>query len=322
VNLNQRFGALDDNLKIDAGQLKRARDLHGQIGNYLIEAGIATGSRLQGSLARSTMEPPLHDIDKVIEINPSLADELAGPDGPDRAIAIIQRTLTGHLPSAFFEVKKHALAIAVPGETFGFDCVPAFTIKGDGNWILIADTKERLWKPSNTYELIDTVAKRNQLCVGKFVRQVRMVKRVVSNAHVELPGLHVETFCYEAITAPTDHPEAVAAALATGARLLASDYCEPTGADRISDRLDPSVKSSAWQALSNLAAFAANALTKAGQHDEVAASEIWASLFGDDCFPRPSTDEKSFLASLWTGAAVATSPAESRPTRTTRAWRP
>ncbi len=90
VNLNQRFGALDDNLKIDAEQLKRARDLHRQIGDYLIEAGIATGSRLQGSLARSTMEPPLHDIDKVIEINPSLADELAGQDGPERAMAIIR----------------------------------------------------------------------------------------------------------------------------------------------------------------------------------------------------------------------------------------
>ncbi len=322
MNLNQRFGALDDNLKIDAEQLKRARDLHRQIGDYLIEAGIATGSRLQGSLARSTMEPPLHDIDKVIEINPSLADELAGPDGPERAMAIIQRTLTGHLPGAFFEVKKHALAITVPGETFGFDCVPAFATGGDDKWILIADTKERLWKPSNTYELIDSIASRNQLCLGKFVRQVRMVKRVVSHAQVELPGLHVETFCYEAIAGPADHPEAVAAALAAGARLLASHYCEPTGVDRISDRLDAWTKSSACQALSHLATRAADALNKVDQHDEETASEIWASLFGNDCFPRPSADEKSFLARLWTGTAVASAPAVSRPMRTTRAWRP
>ncbi len=124
-----------------------------------------------------------------------------------------------------------------------------------------------------------------------------------------MPGLHVETFCYEAIAGPADHPEAVAAALAAGARLLTFSLCEPTGVDRISDRLDAWTKSSACQALSHLATRAADALNKVDQHDEEIASEIWASLFGNDCFPRPSADEKSFLARLWTGTAVASAPA-------------
>ena len=111
MNLTQRFNTLDDNLKIDAGQLKRARDLHNEMSNYLVDAGVAIRTRLQGSLARSTMEPPLHDIDKVIELNPDLTDELAGPDGPQRAMDLLKGTLAPHLPGAHFEVKKHALAI-------------------------------------------------------------------------------------------------------------------------------------------------------------------------------------------------------------------
>jgi len=322
VNLSQRFGALHENLKIDAEQLKRARDLHSQMSKHLVEAGIATRTRLQGSLARSTMEPPLHDIDKAIELNPDLADELAGPDGPERAVGMIGDVLAPHLPGASFEVKKHALAITIPGEAFGFDCVPAFATNGDDKWIRIADTKAHLWKPSNTYDLIDTIARRNQLCLGKFVHQVRMAKRVVSHARVQLPGLHVETFCYEAITTPVDHAEAVAAALAAGARLLAGHYHEPTGIDRISDRLDPWAKSLAQQALVSLAAQAAEAVRRAGQGDEVAAAEIWASLFGEDCFPRPKADEKSFLSRLWAGATVASTVAAARPLPTTRAWQP
>jgi hypothetical protein len=323
VNLNQRFGACKDNLKIDPDQLERARGFHREMSDHLTAAGVATRTRLQGSLARSTMEPPLHDIDKVIELNPALADELAGPDGPETAMVLIRDTVAPHLPGAFFEIKKHALGITIADEEFDFDAVPAFATPGNDKWILIADTKGHEWKPSNTYDLIDTVAARNQVCEGRFVHQVRMARRIVSHAQVDLPGLHIESFCYEAITATISYPEGIVAALATGANLLGTHYYEPTGVDRISDRLDPCIKQTAQQALGRLAAQAAEAVRMAIEGDEDGAAHIWADLFGDDCFPRPSADEKRFLSQLWAGATTApAAPAVARPTPTTRAWRP
>jgi len=320
MNLTQRFGACKDNLKIDPDQLERARSFHREMSDHLIAAGVATRTRLQGSLARSTMEPPLHDIDKVIELNPALADELAGPDGPERAMVMIRDTVAPHLPGAFFEIKKHALGITIADEQFDFDAVPAFATPGNDQWILIADTKGHEWKPSNTYDLIDTIATRNQACEGRFVHQVRMTKRIASHAQVDLPGLHIESFCYEAITATTGYPEGIAAALATGATLLGTHYCEPTGVDRISDRLDPWMKQTGQQALGRLAAQAAEAVSLAAVSDEDSACHIWSDLFGDDCFPRPGADEQGFLSRLWAGATVA--PAVARRTPTTRAWRP
>ena len=321
MNTPQRFGALDDNLKIPNVQLDRARSFHRNMDGHLRDARVASRTRLQGSLGRSTMEPPLKDIDKVIEIHPDHhADLRADPGGPQRAMALVQEALEPHLPGALFKVKKHALGIAVPDEEFGFDAVPALPTDGDDKWILIADTETHLWKPSNTYELIATVAIRNQECLGRFVHQVRMTKRAVSNAGINLPGLHTESFCYHAITGFSEHPEAVAVSLAKGAELLTGSYWEPTGVDRISDRLEGWTIYSARQGFAQLAARAQQALELAAAGDHDTAGEIWADIFGDDVFPRPSNEakEKGYLASLWAGATVAG--ADHRPTPTTRAW--
>ena len=327
MNLSQRFDALDNNLKLDPTQLERARTFHREMSDILTDAGVAVRTRLQGSLARGTMEPPLHDIDKVIELNPALEVDFTGPDGPERAMALVRDTLYPGLPGASFKVKKHALGITPADEDFGFDAVPAFATTGASRWIRIADTVNRRWEPSNTYELIDTVSARNQVCLGRFAHQVRMTKRAVSHAGLSpsLPGLHTETFCYNAITTAMSHPEAVASTLAAGADLLTRHYCEPTGVDRISDRLHPGVKGAAQQALAHLGERVAEATRLANTGDELGATAIWADLFGDDCFPRPGADERKFLAGLWAGGTVpaAAAGAAMRPrTPTTRAWRP
>jgi hypothetical protein len=180
---------------------------------------------------------------------------------------------------------------------------------------------EEAWKPSNTYQLIAVVSNRNQACEGKFVRQVRMVKLVVETAGIakELPGLHVESFAYEAITGPMAHAEAVAAALAMAHQLLGGAYTDPTGEDQISERLDPWKVTAASAVVEGLATRAAQAVQLAVDGDETAAAHIWADLFGEK-FPRPTdAEEKRFISGLFTGATVG---AANRPAPPTRAWRP
>jgi hypothetical protein len=325
MKITERFAALDENLKLDPQERQRAQKVHNYINDVLVDAGIAKRTKLQGSFARKTMLPPLHDIDKVVELTDDLAAELAGPAGPGMAIERIRAALLPVIPNAQYVVKKHALGVVLPEDTFDFDAVPALNSEDSSKWIRIANTQpgpgEEVWKPSDTYELITVVSVRNQLCGGRFVRQVRMAKQVIETAGIskELPGLHVESFAYEAITRPMAHAKAVAATLAKANELLGGPYTEPTGEDQISDRLEPWKVATAHATVAKVAASAAQALHLAAGDNETAAGHIWADLFGEK-FPRPTdAEEKKIISGLFAGSIVAPT---NRPTPTTRAWRP
>lgn len=319
MDLKKRFDALDDNLKLDPVERQRAQKTHNHLGDLLVKAGVAKRTRLQGSFARHTMlGPKLKDIDKVVELVDGLADSLTKPGGSRRAMKLIKDALAPHLPGAQFEVKKHALGINLPADGFTFDAVPAFNPEDGSGWIHIADTEDDAWELSNTYILIDTISARNQVCDGRFVRQVRMVKQAAHHAKLGdvLPGLHVETFTYHAVGSKQEHADAAAATLAKGAQLLDGHYTDPTGWDRISDRLPAKDIATARMGMRRLATKAARAQQLAASGDETEAAHVWADIFGEP-FPRPDVDEKGFLQGLYPSAAVT-----GRRTPTTRAWKP
>lgn len=321
MNLNERFEALDDNLKLDNGERDRAIASHNRLGDLLVAAGIAKRTRLQGSFARKTMLPPLHDVDKIIELVDDLAATLDGPGGPEKAMLLIRDRVGKAMPTARFEFKQHAIGIVLPGDGFAFDAVPAFNDEDGTGWIRIADLEDDDWEPSNTYLLIETVAARNHECKGRFVHQVRMAKQAVKHADINLPGLHTETFTFNAVVSKVDHAEAVAATLATGASMLLGAYTEPTGVDRIDIRLDSDQKAKAQVAIERLAARAADALRLADSGDEDGAGAIWHEIFGDP-FPKP--DAQGFLQSLHGGKGITSTGAVTGAAATprTRAWHP
>lgn len=312
MDIIECFGTLDANLALDPKARKRAQEVHNEITEKLVADKVASRSRLQGSFARKTMLPPLHDVDKVIELHPDHHDLVQEPGGTKAAMDLIQDSVTPLFPAATFKVKRHALGIYLPDEGFDFDAVPAIHDDLTSKLIVIANTDDDTWDPSNTYELIDVVAARNQDCDNLFIHQVRMLKEAARNHGVGdlLPGLHLESFAFAAITVPMPHPEAIAAALAKAVSLLGTGYYEPTGVDRISDRLDDSDKVVAKDILGRLADRAKEAL----ESDDAAAIRIWGDIFGEQ-FPRLSVGDPTFLKNLSTGTAA-------KPTPRTRAWRP
>jgi hypothetical protein len=322
MTLKERFEALDTNLKLDDGARSAAIEAHNKLNDLLVDAGIAKRTRLQGSFARKTMLPPLHDIDKVIELVDSLAEELKTAGGPLKAFELIRDVIADAEPGATFKVKKHAVGIVLPGQDFDFDAVPAFSDEtSDTKWIEIADTEDDAWEASNTYELISTISTRNQDCEGLFVRQVRMVKQAAKAAGVDLPGLHLETFAYNAITTKMSHPVAVEAALATAAQMLLGDYTEPTGVDTISARLTDTERAVAQLAMSKLATRAAEASKLAADGQEDAAARIWSEILGD---PFPAPDDTETLRGLNRGLGLGTTGllTTQHHTPRTRPWRP
>ncbi|CAB4365426.1 MAG: hypothetical protein F2681_15025 [Actinobacteria bacterium] len=321
-NLSQRFDALHEALKLDPGEHARAIAAHKRLDLILLGSGLVKATRLQGSFARKTMLPPLKDIDKIVELNDDLVAEFHVPGGPQLAMRRLQAVLEPKFQGAKFEVKRHALCIELPGDGFDFDAVPAFNSPDGSKWVAIADTEDDRWEPSSTYLLIDAVAERNQLCVGRFVHQVRMIKQAVRNANLDLPGLHIESFAYAAINSRLDHADAVAAALNTAATMIRGSYTDPTGTDFIDRRLTAEQRAKATTGLRLLADQANEAQRLSAEGREGAATHIWADIFGD-AFPRLA-DEKGFLASLHAGAGLGHSgrPGSSSPTPPTRAWRP
>lgn len=320
TTLTERFDALDDNLKLNPADRARAEAAHGKLGDALIKAGIAKKTRLQGSFARKTMLPPLHDVDKVIELVDVLGDTLDSPGGSTKAMRLIRDVVTDAFPGATFEVKKHALGIVLPGDDFDFDAVPAFNTDDGSGWIRIADTENDRWEPSNTYVLIEVISTRNQACDGRFVRQVRMVKQAAKEAGIDIPGLHVETFAYRAATERMPHADAVAATFRAAAEMLRGAYNDPTDVDRIDDRLTDIQRRDAQDAFSRLAADGNEALRLAEAGDEDGAARIWGSIFGD-AFPKPT--DKDFLTDLNRGLGLASvgRVTDRTPTPRTRPWR-
>lgn len=322
MNLRKRFETLNDNLKLDPIERAKAIEVHNRIGYYLVAAGIAKRTRLQGSFDRKTMLPPLKDIDKVIELAPEWAEKLSNASGPLEAMQLIQKCLKNKFPSASFEVTKHSLKILLPGDGFDFDAVPAINYETDHDWIKIADTENLTWKRSNTYQLSKVIADRNQICDGRFVRQVRMLKQAFKIAQIDLPGIHVEAVMYNAVTSSVDHEEALRSAFSVGERMLAGEYYDPTGVDRLDLRIDVELRLEARDCLQRLSKLAieAQALVAAGKEDD--AAMIWAEIFGAK-FPPPDQTLKE-LNALHGGAGVSAAGTLSRktPTPRTRAWRP
>src|SRR5436189_87450 len=84
--------------------------------------GVATGGFLQGSFARKTMLPPLHDVDKII----ILGGGYTTATNPDSVMDDIEGAINRAYPVVTFDRSRHAVKIDIEDDPFMFDSVPAF----------------------------------------------------------------------------------------------------------------------------------------------------------------------------------------------------
>lgn len=320
----EAFETFDENLKLNPLERARAEVTHREITALLTMKGLIVSAFLQGSFARKTMISPLRDIDKVVVLHPDL-DGLT----PDEVMTRIEAVLRVAYPEATFERSRHALQVDFGKESFYFDTVPAWESEGQDDDVMIANRETGGWDRSNTRTLIRVVAERNRLSGGVWIHQVRMAKQVVKHLLDGIvPGLHVESWTFIAVTGRMTHDAALSKILEAGAALLGDTYTEPTGVEVISDRLKPDVIAQAKPVLQRAALRAAEArrLTRTGDHNE--AIRIWRELCGD-CFPDPRPqDVASALGAAFAGNAVTSSGAVSstrvghQANRATRSWGP
>ncbi len=324
MNESEAFDKYHDGLKLNPMERLRAERCHAEITQLLISAGLVLSAFLQGSFARKTMISPLRDIDKVVVLDPSLAGLT-----PDQVMNRLQSVLETHYPGAKFDRTRHSLKLEFGDDTFCFDVVPAWETDTDDDDVLIANRDTGGWDRSNTRELMRVVAERNERCNGRFIHVVRMIKHLVAHKMDEvIPGLHVESIAYLAVTAPMGYPDACLAVLEMGALVLASEYTDPTGRDRISDRLTAAERRRAQQFFSTAAATAREAHDLALEGDDSAANAVWYDIFGDP-YPKPKSSNMSVAAALAASAGGSiTSRGDVSPTRAgrqpappSRSWR-
>jgi hypothetical protein len=321
----EAFTEFDENLKLDRTERQAAQEVHNEITDLLLRADIIVAAFLQGSFARKTMIAPLRDIDKVVILSAAMAGLT-----PEQVMDRIQACVAAEYPGVTFDRSRHALQIDFGATSFYFDTVPAWeTETDDDDDVLIANRDSGGWDRSNTRELIRVVAQRNSDTNGRFIHQARMGKQAIKHLLDGIvPGLHVESWAYIAVTAALPHDEAAALILEAGAELICGRYTEPTGKEVISDRLKPDVIEQAASVLADAARRARQAvnLAAAGDHNE--AIRIWHGIFGD-CFPAPEAQDDATALSrsfgggaVTAGGAVTTARTVGQTSRPVRSWRP
>lgn len=283
MNENHAFEAFHNSLKLDSAERLRAEKCHNEITLLLKGRGLIVNAFLQGSFARKTMISPLRDIDKVVILDESLRGL-----SPDEVMDRLEDTLSVRYPKATFDRTRHSLKLDFGTDSFCFDVVPAWETTTDDDDVLIANRDTGGWDRSNSRELMRVVAARNEACGGGFIHIVRMIKHLVAHGMDEtIPGLHVESIAYMAIATSTPYPQAALLVLDAGVRLLGGTYTDPTGKDRLSDRLTDEERSLARSAFSAAAAKAREARDLADAGDHTNAVRVWHDLF-DDPFPEPN----------------------------------
>lgn len=277
MNESAAFDQFDVELRLDPSERLRAEKCHNEITIFLTSAGLIVAAFLQGSFRRKTMIKPLRDIDKVV----ILSEALRGLS-PDQVMDRIQAVLAAKYPYATFERTRHSLKIDFGDGDFCFDVVPAWESDTDDDDVMIADRNTNGWKCSNTRKLIRVVAERNKQTNGTLVHTSRMIKHLVAHQmDGVISGLDVESIAYPSISAPMSYAEACVAVLEAGAKMLVSGFTDPTGVDRISDRLSSDDRIRAQVAFAAMASHAREAhdLALAGDHDN--AVREWHAIFGE-----------------------------------------
>ncbi len=324
VPVERAFDEFDAELNLDPVERLRAVTFHNELTARLMSDEIISGSFLQGSFARKTMLSPLRDIDKIFLLHSRYDNWFTDDGGAIAAAELVESALRRHYPDAKFDRTRHALQLDLGEDTFSFDVVPAFEVVGDTTDVMIMDLEQASWKRSNTRELIRVVADRNRTCEGAFVHQVRFVKhwkRLVLGER--LPGLHVESIAFACIEEPLGHAEAVSRIFACAAELLGSGsgYYDPTGAERLSDKLADVDREAARQAFVAAAALSSGALALDESGQEHQAVAAWREIFGD-LFGVGDSKGVDYLRGLGAGAAVAGAKSSAPGAATTRAWAP
>lgn len=327
TSTDEAFAEFDEALKLDPDERARAERIHGEIAELLIGKGLATSAFLQGSFRRKTMIKPLRDVDKVVILHESLRGL-----NPSVVMDRIEQVLSLEYPSATFGRTRHSLKIDLGPKSFDFDVVPAWESETDDDDVFIADTEPVAgsdgWMRSNTRELIRVVAGRNQETGGALIRQIRMAKHVFKEQlDGVVPGLHVESWAFLAIVEAVPHDKALAMILRNAADRIGRHYDEPTGVDRISDRLDTAVVDAARPILLLLASRAAEARVLAEAGDHVEAVRVWREVCGDLFHEEPAQSVSDALGRSFNGGAVTSAgtvsatPAAAQRSIPARSWR-
>lgn len=324
------FDIFDAAISLDRRERDRAQTRHQEITDCLIDAGVATGTFLQGSFARKTMRRPLKDVDIVVLFPASFWRELQ--NNPAKALDLLKQPLRAlWRDSVAFDVRGRpakALQVVFEDCPFTFDLVAAFEDPSGGEDVLIANRETMVWERSNTRTLKRVIAERNLATAGRFVHQARMVKEFKAQ-HPQLEeicGLVCESLTFAAVTTALPDAQAVAATLRHASTAMFGPIMDPTGVDDLTVKwtdLERATFAAAFEAGSKRADEAMR-LDAAGA--TAAAIDVWRSVLGEDFPAAAPQSESAALRNLAvgsvssTGRAVAT-PVAVQPQRPARAWR-
>jgi hypothetical protein len=297
------FDDLDEVLKLDPKERKKAQDRHKEVRDCLSEAGLTTGGFLQGSFARATMLKPLKDVDTVNAVAPAWREVAEAPGGVQKLFNEFQAAVQDEWPNAEFDMDHRAgkaIAVSFTDCPFTIDICAALPT-GNDDVVLLGDRDaDEEWQRSLTRKLNRLVAERNQITGGVFVHQVRVLK-TLKHLHRDLKdvdGIVFESVAYWSITCELPFADAIAQALRQGAQMLTGPMNDPANEGDLTASWPEQTRATVVQKFQHLADHAEAALAAADSNDGVGALANWREVVGSDFGTKLATSEGALTG--WT----------------------
>lgn len=305
--IDAAFAEFDENLKLDPNERDAAVKRWNDVADVLTDAGLVSGTFLQGSFARKTMRKPLKDVDVVVLATPSTLD--SNENDPTSVIEALRSEILKEFTGATSRVSKHALTVEFPDSDFSVDITPARD--GEDRLVYIGNTETAEWDESDCRLMNDAVTERNGETKGRFIRQARMAREIAARMKEQDPrlkvlnGLVAESILYAAVSEPIEYGSAMLDFLDAGSVMANSKILTPSGREDITQKrdwtsADRELVRGAFETLC-LAAREAERLAEAG--DSERALDSWAEICGEQ-FPLPERTVEEYLGGLNGGAAT------------------
>lgn len=285
--VDDAFAKLKSNLEITETESRHASNRHQAIRNHVRSYWILEDDFLTGSYRRDTKTKRLKDVDVFVVI---------GADGDqgnyrDEPPGNVLRALLSVLRQKWNNAYIDGMAVVIPygkdDEVMSIEVVPAFDRAGGGYHI--PDPQAGAWIATNPKKHHEASTEKNELCGGKYVPLVKMVKAVNREMGEPVsPSFLLEVMALEIVTAPVGrYGDEIISFLATAADRIHEPWPDPAGiGPDVNTQMSHTERVTATQRIQDAQEIAENAVDLEDEGNERAAVEEWRRIFGGR-MPKP-----------------------------------
>lgn len=236
---------------------------------------------LTGSYRRHTKTKKLKDVDMFVVLKAGGEQAVMRQQHPSVVLAALEKILEERYDDVTVDGFACTVRFGSDDEVASFDVVPAFKRKGGGYEIPDADRSR--WIATNPKVHHEQSTAKNDLCSGRFVPFVKMIKGINREAGEPIsPSFLLEAMAHGLVDDQFGrYQDEIVWFLASAAEQITANWADPAGiGPDVNGTMSASERAAAAQALAGWQAVAEEAVYLEDTGSEREAVEKWRELFG------------------------------------------